>query len=48
MDLSPTFTTGCYAMPGQKMRTGVVSVADETCAILAVSVVLFGLATTRR
>src|SRR6185295_2843360 len=24
-----------YAMPGQKMRTGVVSVADETCAILA-------------
>ncbi len=24
-----------YSMPGQKMRTGVVSVADETCAILA-------------
>jgi crotonobetainyl-CoA:carnitine CoA-transferase CaiB-like acyl-CoA transferase/bifunctional DNA-binding transcriptional regulator/antitoxin component of YhaV-PrlF toxin-antitoxin module len=24
-----------YAMPGQKLRTGVVSVADETCAILA-------------
>jgi crotonobetainyl-CoA:carnitine CoA-transferase CaiB-like acyl-CoA transferase len=24
-----------YAMPGQNMRTGVVSVADETCAILA-------------
>src|SRR5712691_3340747 len=24
-----------YAVPGQKMRTGVVSVADETCAILA-------------
>jgi len=27
--------TEAYAMPGQKMRTGVVSVADETCAILA-------------
>lgn len=24
-----------YSMPGQKMRTGVVSVADETCAFLA-------------
>src|SRR5712671_4108617 len=24
-----------YSMPGQKMRTGIVSVADETCAILA-------------
>jgi crotonobetainyl-CoA:carnitine CoA-transferase CaiB-like acyl-CoA transferase len=24
-----------FSMPGQKMRTGVVSVADETCAILA-------------
>src|SRR6266404_6745755 len=24
-----------YSMPGQNMRTGVVSVADETCAILA-------------
>jgi crotonobetainyl-CoA:carnitine CoA-transferase CaiB-like acyl-CoA transferase len=24
-----------YSQPGQKMRTGVVSVADETCAILA-------------
>ncbi|TWS96144.1 CaiB/BaiF CoA-transferase family protein [Reyranella sp. CPCC 100927] len=24
-----------YSMPGQKLRTGVVSVADETCAILA-------------
>src|SRR5207302_600126 len=24
-----------YAIPGQKMHTGVVSVADETCAILA-------------
>ncbi|MBI3198985.1 MAG: CoA transferase [Rhodospirillales bacterium] len=24
-----------YSMPGHKMRTGVVSVADETCAILA-------------
>ena len=24
-----------FAMPGRKMRTGVVSVADETCAILA-------------
>src|SRR5437899_175097 len=24
-----------YSMPGQKMRTGVVSVADETCAVLA-------------
>ena len=24
-----------YSMPGQRMRTGVVSVADETCAILA-------------
>ena len=24
-----------YSMPSQKMRTGVVSVADETCAILA-------------
>jgi crotonobetainyl-CoA:carnitine CoA-transferase CaiB-like acyl-CoA transferase len=27
--------TEAYSMPGQKMRTGVVSVADETCAILA-------------
>src|SRR5258708_32882227 len=24
-----------YSMPGQKLRTGIVSVADETCAILA-------------
>ena len=24
-----------YSMPGQKMRTGIVSVADETCAFLA-------------
>jgi crotonobetainyl-CoA:carnitine CoA-transferase CaiB-like acyl-CoA transferase len=24
-----------YSQPGQKMRTGIVSVADETCAILA-------------
>ena len=24
-----------YSMPGQKMRTGIVSVADETCAMLA-------------
>ncbi len=24
-----------YSMPGHKMRTGIVSVADETCAILA-------------
>src|ERR1700686_1487878 len=24
-----------YSMPGQKMRTGVVSVADESCAMLA-------------
>src|SRR5262249_59272692 len=24
-----------YSQPGQKMRTGIVSVADETCAFLA-------------
>ena len=24
-----------YSMPGQNLRTGIVSVADETCAILA-------------
>ena len=27
--------TEAYSQPGQKLRTGVVSVADETCAILA-------------
>jgi crotonobetainyl-CoA:carnitine CoA-transferase CaiB-like acyl-CoA transferase len=27
--------TEAYSMPGQKLRTGIVSVADETCAILA-------------
>src|SRR5712692_3156474 len=36
-----------YSTPGQKLRTGIVSVADETCAILAFGGALAGLTYAR-
>src|ERR1700744_766855 len=36
-----------YSMPGQRLKTGIVSVADETCAILAFGGALAGLTHAR-